>query len=135
MRHDPRAEGRRWRDQARSDLRDGRILAEAGSHPSARFSAQHAAEKALKAVLPSLGEEPWGHSLSELLQAVAERAEVAGRLARAGHLDVYYIATRYPNGLPPGGRPQDVFGVEQSEEALGLAQKVIEFANGFVGAG
>ncbi|MEA3402994.1 MAG: HEPN domain-containing protein [Armatimonadota bacterium] len=133
MRHDPTAEGRRWLDQARSDLRDGRILAEAGSHPSACFFAQQAAEKALKAVLLALGEEPWGHSVSELLQAVAERAEVPESLARGGHLDLYYIATRYPNGLPQGGRPENVFGTRESEEALALAQEVVEFAQGCIG--
>lgn len=133
MRQGPTSEGRRWLDQARADLRDGRILAEAGSHPSACFFAQQAAEKALNALLYALGEEPWGHSVSELLGAVETRVEVPEDVAGAGHLDVFYIATRYPNGLPEGGQPENVFGARESGEALEIAAGVIEFADGGIG--
>jgi HEPN domain-containing protein len=48
---DPKVEGRRWLDQAKSDLADAEYLAEGNRFATACFLCQQAAAKALKAVL------------------------------------------------------------------------------------
>jgi HEPN domain-containing protein len=40
-------------------------------------------------------------------------------------LDLYYIPTRYPNGIP-GGVPYEAFDEESAKKALNLAASVIE---------
>lgn len=64
---------------------------------------------------------------------MADLCDEAGRLdpaflalkPRVGGLDLYYIPTRYPSGLP-GGLPADAFGSEHSDRALEQAAEVIE---------
>lgn len=47
-------------------------------------------------------------------------------VAQAKKLDKYYIPTRYPNGLP-GGVPSRYFDdPKEAEEAMRLAQSVID---------
>lgn len=127
MRPPHSAEPIAWLEQAQQDLGDGRALAGIGSHASACFFAQQAAEKALKGVLTALGEEPWGHSVADLLEATALRLEVPEHVAGARALDAFYIPTRYPNALPAGSRAADVYGEEQSSRALELAEGVVAF--------
>ncbi len=55
-----RRKAHRWRDTAREDLCAVRAMAEAGFHARDCFTAQHAAEKAVKAAWCLLGEAPWG---------------------------------------------------------------------------
>ena len=113
MRTTSREQGRRWLEQAQTDLRWVRHLAEQGAHYLVCFLAQQAAEKALKAVLYARGEElVLGHSVRQLSRRVAvpgadepaeEGAGDAGfgaQVDRWAILDSYYIPTRYPNGLP-----------------------------------
>jgi HEPN domain-containing protein len=62
------------------------------------------AEKALKAAHGARGQEAWGHSVTELLDALrATSPEIDETMLDRGRaLDKLYIATRYPNGLPSG---------------------------------
>jgi len=126
----PRAlsDAERWLTQARNDLRDARGLADKlSSHATACFHAQQSAEKALKAVLIALGEEPWGHSVSLLLEGVSAFLEVPAEVLDGAQLDQYYIPTRYPNGLP-GGVADDVYSEDDSSSAIALAETVLQFA-------
>ncbi len=50
-----------WLKQADYDLELAHLAAGAGRHEWACFAAQQAAEKAVKAVHLSLGQEAWGH--------------------------------------------------------------------------
>ncbi|WP_022797956.1 HEPN domain-containing protein [Thermus islandicus] len=59
-----RLEARRWLAQAWDDWEAAKALLERGKHAQAAFLAQQAGEKALIA----LGLDPWGHSLTRLLQ-------------------------------------------------------------------
>lgn len=121
-RHD---EALRWLRQAERDLDDARFCAGGGRYNVACFLCQQAAEKALKAYLISIGDDPWGHSVAELAERAAEglpglaeaRRDIAG-------LDKYYIPTRYPNGLP-GGIPSDVFCADDAERATALAERAV----------
>jgi len=126
MRPDPRTEGRRWLDQALRDLDDARYAAAGARHNLACFLCQQAAEKALKGFLVLRDQEaPWGHSVADLCdRASALDPSYGGLRAHGASLDLFYIPTRYPNGLP-GGLPADAFSAEDSERAVVRAQEII----------
>ncbi len=94
---------RDWLDDAQGDLAHAQSDLERGYFNWACFSAQQAAEKAVKAVFQRLGAEAWGHSCADLLRELSERREVPEALIeRALELDKAYIPTRYPNAHPAG---------------------------------
>jgi len=99
-----------WLRQAEADLTHARHALAAGHHEWACFAAQQSAEKAAKAAHQALGQDAWGHSVTELLQAL--RPQVASiddaLLDRGRSLDKLYVPTRYPNGLPSGA-PADYY--------------------------
>ena len=67
------------------------------------FLSQQAAEKALKAFLIANKKEPWGHSVAELCETASMKdSDFRNIKKHAATLDIYYIPTRYPNGLPGG---------------------------------
>ena len=71
------------------------------------FSAQQAAEKALKGVLQRLGVEAWGHSVVDLLDEVATSQEVPQGLRDAAlELDKAYTPTRTSPGHPAAATPR-----------------------------
>jgi len=129
-----RAEAERWLAQAKSDLGFAEVGLREGFFAQACFICQQAAEKALKA-LHYLGGARivLGHSLVELLDAVvANHAGLADLREGAQQLDQYYIATRYPNGLP-GGVPANVFTRRQADEAVSLARRFVAFVDAAIG--
>ncbi len=117
-----------WLRQAEADLALARHATGGGRHEWACFAAQQSAEKAVKAVHLSLGQEAWGHSVTELLQGLRARiADLApGLLDRARALDKLYVPTRYPNGLPAGA-PADYFTRAEAERAIADAEVILEF--------
>lgn len=131
---DSRGEGLRWMRQAEHDLAFGRLAVREGFHAQACFVAQQTAEKALKAVAYALGERVvLGHSLVELVERLRERVPALAPLREtAGLLDQYYVATRYPNGLP-GGVPFEAFGRAQAEQALEGAASFVAVARASLG--
>jgi len=102
---DGQAEARRWLRQAENDLAFGELALREGFHSQACFVAQQTAEKALKSIAYAQGERlVLGHSIVELAKPLAAPVPELGKLReQAGLLDQYYVATRYPNGLPRGG--------------------------------
>ena len=90
------------------------------------FAAQQAAEKAAKAAHAALGQEAWGHVITELLDALRphEPAIDEPLLDRARALDKLYIPTRYPNGLASGA-PADFYTRPEAERAIGDAEAVL----------
>src|SRR2546427_8422864 len=88
--------------QAEADLAHAKHALTAAHHEWACFAAQQAGEKAAKAAHEALGHEAWGHSVTELLDAL--RPDVPNvdpaLMDRARALDKLYVPTRYPNGLP-----------------------------------
>ena len=80
------------------------------------FAAQQSAEKAAKAAHAALGQEAWGHAVTELLDALRPSAVEVDKalLDRARALDKLYTATRYPNGLPTGV-PADYYTEAEAE--------------------
>ena len=120
-----------WLHQARADLSQAQLSADAGHHEWACFACHQAVEKALKALHLHHGQQSWGHGLGRCLrdlppQALAAlAAQVSDLEDRLRVLDALYIPTRYPDSLPEGA-PTDHFGRLQSSDALSHARALVD---------
>lgn len=122
-----------WLRQAGADLRHARNALDDGDHEWACFAAQQAAEKALKALVQSLGGEAWGHSVTVLAGELEERLDLPDGLTDAARrLDKHYIPTRYPNGFDQGA-PTDYYTAPEAEAAIDDATMILEFVRDTVG--
>ena len=116
---------RDWLVQAERDLEQAKASQKQGRHEWASFAAQQAAEKAVKELHLSLGQEAWGHVVARLLNELP--ISVDPTLIEKGKvLDNAYIPSRYPNGHPEGA-PFEHYGPIQSSEAIRYAGEIIEF--------
>ncbi len=116
-----------WLRQAERDLAQAEDARRAERHEWACFAAQQAAEKAVKALHLSLGQEAWGHVIARLLKELPEDITGTEELVeQARVLDNFYIPTRYPNSHPEGP-PFDHYGTIQSEEAIRYAGAILNF--------
>lgn len=121
-----RGTSERWLQTARDDLRAARVLAAAALHAHACFSAQQAAEKAVKSVWYRLGDDPWGHSVQKLLRDLQNMRCPADLISDAAMLDRYYIPTRYPDGLPDL-TPNDNYNAADSADAIVRSARIIDW--------
>ncbi len=117
-----------WFRQAEADLEHARHALADGHHEWSCFASRQAAEKAVKAVHDLRGNEAWGHSVTELIEALAESG-LEKLLDRARALDKLYIPTRYPNGLPSGA-PADYYTRVEAERAIAEAEEILGFCRG-----
>jgi len=119
-------EARRWLATAGEDLAAARDLERTGHHAQACFFAQQAGEKAVKALWCLHDLDPWGHSVQKLVKEFPEALApgLPGLVTAGAALDKYYVATRYPNGLPDL-TPGQCFGPDDAEQALRLATRVL----------
>ncbi|NMA75497.1 MAG: HEPN domain-containing protein [Bacteroidales bacterium] len=126
MKRDPVNEGQRWLIQSKSDICDARYLYDGSRYNACCFFCQQAAEKAIKAYLYTRGaEHVFGHSVAELCQEASKLDHDFKTIKTAvSPLDIFYIPTRYPNGLP-GGIPSEAFSEEDAKRALDMAEKVV----------
>ena len=119
------AEGARWLRQAEQDLDDARFLREGGRHNLACFMGQQAAEKALKAVLLSLGVAiSRTHNIGALLDLLPSDTELPIEIDEATILTDYAVLSRYP------GTMEEVTDAEY-QEALRLASAWLFGPKGF----
>lgn len=123
----------RWLTSAEEDLAWARQAHASGFHAPACFHSQQAAEKAVKAVHYARGARSiLGHSVMSLVSALNPRVEALDRLDEdAARLDLFYIPTRYPNGLA-GGTPGTAFKPGQAAEALEAAGRIVDAARAVV---
>ena len=121
-------EARRWFQQATYDLKAAQWNIEGEFYDTACFLAQQAGEKALKSLLYYLGARRTAlltHSVVEMVRE-SQRGVTTVRdlLGPARELDLHYIPSRYPNGLP-SGYPHQFYGKETAENALRAAESVL----------
>jgi len=124
-----RGEAMRWWSEAEWDLETASILHEKKRFNAAVFYAHQAAEKACKALLFSVNEAPWGHSIRILLERYgeAENINVPDEIFEyARELDRHYIPSRYPNAHP-AGTPHEAYDEKTSRRALEAAKAILEF--------
>lgn len=118
----------RWMATATEDLRAAEVLRSDGLHAHACFSAQQAAEKAVKAAWVRVGADPWGHSIQALVRDFPcpdDAPDWIGWQQEAALLDRYYIPTRYPDGLPDL-TPSEVYFETDSLQAIASARRFAE---------
>ena len=127
-----RQEFDRWLLQARADIKAAQASSDAGSHEWACFQSQQAAEKALKALWFFHNADPWGHSITRLIDSFPDesvRAELTSLSGAARQLDRLYVPTRYPNGLPDM-TPSEAFARDDAQQAICMASDILDFVSG-----
>lgn len=118
---------RDWFRQAEHDLEQAEESRRAARHDWACFASQQAAEKAVKALHLSLGEEAWGHVVARLLQSLPPSHAAPDELVDVARvLDNFYIPARYPNGHVEGPAFEH-FGSVQSGQATEHARTILDF--------
>jgi len=118
-----------WLRQAHSDLAMAAYASQGGFHAQACYHCSQAAEKALKAMLLALGQEPERtHSIERLLGALEllgiETAPL--RQLPLKPLQRMTTASRYPDG---DEAPVDLFDERDGALALAVARTVVDFAD------
>lgn len=122
-------EAERWFHQAFYDLKAARWNVEGGFFSTVCFLAQQSGEKALKALLYAKGgrrQALFTHSLVEMVNA-AQKLKVGGMdklITPARALDLHYIPSRYPNGLP-GGYPHAFYDRQEAQMAIEAAEQIL----------
>jgi len=119
-----------WMNQAKSDLEHAKSDLNGGFYEWACFSAQQAAEKAVKAVFQKLRKDVWGHSVAGLIEELMSDVTIPEGLYEAAlELDKAYIPTRYPNAHPRGA-PHWLYTRSEAERLIGYAEEIIKFCEG-----
>ncbi|MBI2017089.1 MAG: HEPN domain-containing protein [Chloroflexi bacterium] len=123
-----------WMDQASRDLAHAKQDLSTGFYEWACFSAQQAAEKAAKAVLQKTGAEAWGHSVADLLAAIASSRQIPTDLLDLAHeLDKAYIPARYPNAHPAGS-PGSAYTRVEAERLTAHADRIVSVCQDLLAA-
>lgn len=123
---------RDWVRQADADYRHAKNSLAAGDYEWSCFSAQQAAEKAIKALFQKLHLDAWGHMVSILLANLPPEIAVPKELVDKGKvIDKHYIPSRYPNGFDSGA-PTDFYTSGESESAIKIAGEIIEFCKNYL---
>lgn len=124
---DPMERSADWIEQAQGDLAHARNDLEDAFYDWACFSAQQAAEKAVKAVLYRMGAEAWGHSVADLLEEVRRSTLVEDDLVDSAlELDKAYIAARYPDAHPSGA-PRTRYTRREAQRMVRHAEDIVQF--------
>ena len=128
------ADEKRWMQQAVADLAAAEDSLKTRHFEWACFRGQEAAEKALKSFLYFKGRTSIiSHSLVDLVRE-AERLDpsFAPLLGDAKHLDAFYIATRYPNGLMSADPPAKYFDQKDATRCIQSARSILTDCQRFV---
>ena len=114
-----------WMRQANSYRAVAELTAEQGFHSQACYHYGQATEKALKALLISLGSlPPYSHALERLVDSL-ESAVQPLREIRLKALSRMNSETRYPSDSEA---PVDRFDQQDSEQARSVAEHALAFA-------
>ena len=118
-----------WLRQAHSDLAMAAYARQGGFHAQACYHCSQAAEKALKALLLALDQEPERtHSIERLLGALDRLGIETAPLRQLPlkPLQRMTTASRYPDG---DEAPVDLFDDKDGALALAVARAVVGFAD------
>jgi len=119
--------------QAERDLEKAGLDLEHAYYEWACFTAQQAAEKAVKALSQKRGKAVRGHGLLRLMRDLEGDVETPeSGLHQARVLDRYYVEARYPNGFPAGA-PVDYFDFELARGAVDAADEIVRFCRDHLG--
>src|SRR5437870_9063455 len=134
-----KGEATRWFQQAEHDLRAARWNVQGGFHDTACFLSHQAGEKALKSLLYYVGARRAAlltHSLVEMITHAAKQVPGLKELIEdARELDLHYIPSRYPNGLP-SGYPHAFYGRATADKAVEAGERILDAVAGhYRGAG
>ena len=113
-----------WLSQADRDMKQAETSLREGLYEWACFAAQQAAEKAVKALIQSLGGEAWGHSVAALIDALPNHARPTNLRDKALELDQAHIPSRDPN-VHPTGYPGVLYSRIMAERLIGYSKEII----------
>jgi HEPN domain-containing protein len=129
-----RNESKRWFQQAAYDLKSSAWNIEGGFFSTSCFLSQQAAEKAAKSLLYYYGMRKKAmltHSVLGLLVAAGSMDDRFLSMQEAAReLDLHYVPSRYPNGLP-SGFPHQFYSRETANRAYAAAESIVEGVEGF----
>ena len=128
------SEHKRWLRQAEADFKAAKDSLEDGNFEWSCFQAQQSGEKALKAYLYSRGyTSVITHSLKELVKECAKLEAAFSEIALAARsLDMFYIPTRYPNGLAGELAPSEFYEEEDAQKCLNYAASILKTAKKYI---
>ncbi|MCM8766415.1 MAG: HEPN domain-containing protein [Candidatus Omnitrophica bacterium] len=123
-----RKEAQRWLKEAEADLKAAKDSLKDKNYNWSCFQSQQSAEKALKAYLYNLGYSSLlTHSVKVLLNNCLKKEKKFKKLLEpARSLDMYYISTRYPNGIDPQTIPSEYFDAEDAQKCLSYAILILK---------
>lgn len=112
-----------WINQANNDLQWAKHSLIGGYYSQVCFICQQVGEKSLKALAYYKGADiVKGHSIV----LMARELKINGEIEKAGrNLDLYYMASRYPDALPDPIAPVDYFTKTEAEEAILYAELIL----------
>lgn len=129
-----KSEAKRWFQQAFYDLQAARWNIQGRFYDTACFLAQQAGKKVLKSLLYYEGARRTAlltHSLVEMIREGEKKVKALSRLLdQARELDLHYIPSRYPNGLP-SGYPHQFYGKKVAQKAVIAAEKIFSSVRNF----
>jgi HEPN domain-containing protein len=115
-----------WLNQAQRDIAQAEASLRDGFYEWACFAAQQAADKAVKALIQSVGGEAWGHSVASLMDTLPDHVRPSNLREEALELDQAYIPSRHPN-VHPAGFPGSTYTRKMAERLIGYARKVLTY--------
>ena len=117
----------KWLRQAEADLKASKDSLKDGHYEWCCFQSQQSGEKALKAYLYEKGYTSIiTHSLKELIIECTKLDSSFKTLSKdARTLDMFYIPTRYPNGLGGDLAPTEFYEREDAEKCISSAELIL----------
>ncbi len=124
----------KWLKQAKADLEAAKDSLNSAHYEWACFQAQQCAEKALKAFLYDKGYVSLvTHSILELIKEASKFEKEFKELeSLATYLDLVYIPSRYPNGLPGNFAPVEFYRREDAERCVSYAESILKKVEKFL---
>ena len=123
----PPDDPREWLNRANSNLLHAQTIIEGVYLEDLCFDAQHAAEKAIKAILIGLQVKfPYTHDLAMLLALVNQAGFIVPeQIENAARLTRYAVAERYPGVVEPVTK-------QEYKDAVSIATEVIHWAESII---